>query len=76
MSNGESQSIMQDFPDSGKSCIGDYVLALGAIRSWVSQRRIPYTKVGRLTRFPEEHLDAWIRANTVVPEVGSNPGLD
>lgn len=37
------------------------------IRSWVSQRRIPYTKVGRLTRFPEEHIDAWIRANTVEP---------
>lgn len=37
------------------------------IRSWVSQRRIPYTKVGRLTRFPEEHIDAWIRANTVAP---------
>lgn len=38
------------------------------IRSWVSQRRIPYTKVGRLTRFPEEYIDAWIRSNTVVPK--------
>ena len=38
------------------------------IRSWVSQRRIPYTKVGRLTRFPEENINAWIRANTVQPE--------
>jgi predicted DNA-binding transcriptional regulator AlpA len=34
----------------------------------VSQRRIPYTKVGRLTRFPEEHIEAWIRANTVAPK--------
>ena len=37
------------------------------IRSWVSQRRIPYTKVGRLTRFPEAHINAWIAANTVIP---------
>jgi excisionase family DNA binding protein len=38
------------------------------ISSWVSQRRIPYTKVGRLTRFPEGPIDAWIRANTVEPD--------
>jgi excisionase family DNA binding protein len=37
------------------------------IRSWVSQRRIPYTKVGRLTRFPETLIDAWIQANTHSP---------
>ena len=27
------------------------------IRSWVTQRKIPYTKVGRLTRFPEAHIE-------------------
>ena len=37
------------------------------IRCWVSQRKIPYTKVGRLTRFPEERIDSWITVNTVSP---------
>jgi len=39
------------------------------IRGWVSQRKIPYTKVGRLTRFPESRINQWISANTVVPVV-------
>lgn len=38
------------------------------IRCWVSQRKIPYTKVGSLTRFPEAHIDEWILANTVSPD--------
>lgn len=37
------------------------------IRCWVSQKRIPYTKVGRLTRFPESRIDAWIQERTVLP---------
>ena len=39
------------------------------IRAWVSQRRIPYTKVGRLTRFPEAQINEWVRANTFMPPV-------
>jgi excisionase family DNA binding protein len=37
------------------------------VRSWVSQRRIPYTKVGRLTRFPESKINDWINENTHAP---------
>jgi excisionase family DNA binding protein len=37
------------------------------IRCWVSQRRIPYTKVGRLTRFPEQRINEWIESRTVAP---------
>ncbi len=37
------------------------------IRAWVSQRKIPYTKVGRLTRFPEALINEWVRGNTVMP---------
>lgn len=37
------------------------------IRSWVSQKRIPYTKVGRLTRFPERRINEWIEIRTVEP---------
>ena len=33
----------------------------------VSQRRIPFVKVGRLTKFDVGLLDAWIKQNTVMP---------
>jgi excisionase family DNA binding protein len=33
----------------------------------VSQRRIPYVKVGRLVKFDEELLDKWIKQHTVMP---------
>jgi len=28
--------------------------------TWVSQRRIPYVKVGRLTKFDLDDIDEWI----------------
>ena len=37
------------------------------IRCWVSQRRIPFTKVGRLTRYPESEINEWIRSHTHAP---------
>ncbi len=33
----------------------------------VSQRRIPYVKVGRLVKFDVELLDKWLRQHTVMP---------
>lgn len=33
----------------------------------VSQRRIPYVKVGRLLRFDPGHLEAWLKQHTVMP---------
>lgn len=33
----------------------------------VSQRRIPYVKVGRLTKFDVVLLDAWLKQHTVMP---------
>lgn len=38
------------------------------LRVWVSQRRVPHVKVGRLTRFRREDLDAWLDSNLVEPE--------
>ena len=37
------------------------------IRGWVSQKKIPFTKVGRLTRFPESRIEDWIKDKTVLP---------
>ena len=42
-------------------------LSVHTVYTMVSQRRIPYVKVGRLVKFDLPMLDAWIRKNTVMP---------
>ena len=42
-------------------------LAVPTLYTMVSQRRIPYVKVGRLTKFDVGLLDDWIKQNTVMP---------
>jgi excisionase family DNA binding protein len=37
------------------------------IYTMVSQRRIPYVKVGRLVKFDEAMLQAWIKQHSVMP---------
>jgi excisionase family DNA binding protein len=37
------------------------------LRGWVSQRRIPYVKIGRRTLFNPTDLDNLIKASTVEP---------
>lgn len=43
-------------------------LSKSTIYSWVSQRRIPFVKCGRLTKFDLEAIDKWIKENTVKEE--------
>ena len=40
------------------------------VYAMVSQRRIPFVKVGRLVKFDVELLDKWIKQNTVMPMPG------
>ncbi len=42
-------------------------LAPDTLYTMVSQRRIPYVKVGRLTKFDLGLLDVWIKQHTVMP---------
>jgi len=42
-------------------------LAVDTLYKMVSQRRIPYVKLGGALRFKPEHLDQWIKQNTVMP---------
>ncbi len=42
-------------------------LSVHTIYTMVSQRRIPYLKVGRLTKFDRTLLDKWLRDHTVLP---------
>ncbi len=42
-------------------------LSVHTLYTMVSQRRIPFVKVGRLVKFDVGLLDAWIKENTVMP---------
>lgn len=46
--------------------VSDYTgLAVKTIYSMVSQRRIPFVKLGRLTKFDVREIDNWIMRNAV-----------
>ena len=54
--------------------VADYTgLSVHTLYTMVSQRRIPYVKVGRLTKFDLQQLDAWIKQHTVMPMPGKTP---
>ena len=40
-------------------------LSKNTIYCWVSQRRIPFVKVGRLTKFDLQKIDHWIEENSI-----------
>lgn len=42
-------------------------LSSHTLYTMVSQRRIPFVKVGRLTKFDLRLLDEWIAKNTMMP---------
>ena len=46
------------------ACTG---LSPHTIYTMVSERRIPYVKMGRSVKFDEAMLQAWIKQNTVMP---------
>ncbi len=46
--------------------LSEYVgLSTSTIYSWVSQRRIPFVKCGRLTKFDLQRIDEWIEESSV-----------
>lgn len=40
------------------------------VYGWTSQKRIPYIKVGRLVRFDQDEVKAWLSKSTVMPYNG------
>jgi len=38
-------------------------LSVNTLYTWVSQRKVPFVKMGRLTRFDRIAIDHWIDAN-------------
>lgn len=48
--------------------VAEYLgLAEQTVYKMVSERRIPFVKMGRRTKFDREQLDRWIRANSMEP---------
>jgi len=45
----------------------EYGLAESTLYTMVSQGRIPYTKMGRRTKFDRQELDRWIKQHSVRP---------
>ena len=46
--------------------LSEYIgLSTSTIYSWVSQRRIPFVKCGRLTKFDLERINDWIDESSV-----------
>ena len=46
--------------------VADYTgLSVHTLYTMVSQRRIPYVKMGRLTKFDREEIDKWITGHSV-----------
>ncbi|MDP2924160.1 MAG: helix-turn-helix domain-containing protein [Candidatus Omnitrophota bacterium] len=40
-------------------------VSINTIYGWVSQKKIPYKKLGRLVRFSVEEIDEWVKQNSV-----------
>ena len=43
-------------------------MSKNTIYCWVSQRRIPFVKCGRLTKFDVQKIEKWIEENSVAEE--------
>ena len=51
-----------------KRQVADYLgLRVYTIDSWVSQKKIPFVKVGRCVRFRPEAIESWLKERTVEP---------
>jgi len=42
-------------------------VSIPTLYKWVSQRKIPHIKMGRLVKFDPVKLDEWIKQQTVMP---------
>ena len=46
----------------------DYIgTPVGVLYKWVSQRKIPFVKLGRSTKFDLQVIDGWIKQNSIQP---------
>jgi excisionase family DNA binding protein len=58
-----------------KEVSGYIGIATDTIYTMVSQRRIPYVKVGRLVKFDQSDLDSWLKQHKVMPMPSKRCGM-
>jgi excisionase family DNA binding protein len=67
----EEKSLVRQMAPKGLLTVEEAANRLGiskcSLRNWVSQRRIPYVKIGRRTLFNPTDLENLIKASTVEP---------
>lgn len=44
-------------------------ISTSGIYAWVSQKKIPYVKVGHLIRFDSDDIDEWLKQKKIKPRV-------
>jgi len=50
-------------------------IAVQTLRNWISQKRVPYVKLGRRTLFDPRQIERWLSQHTV-REQGAPPPLE
>jgi excisionase family DNA binding protein len=45
----------------------------GTVRNWVSQRRVPFARRGRVVRFHKDRIDQWLSARSARRRPVSKP---
>ena len=46
--------------------VSEYLgLSTNTLYTWISQKKIPYVKMGRLSKFDKKDLDKWIESKKV-----------
>jgi len=62
-STAQSHHVLIDVKETA-----DYLgCTVSTLYSWVSQKKIPYVKIGRLVKFDQCDIDAWIEERKVKP---------
>ena len=58
----------------GIKVVAKYIdVSIDTVYTMVSQRRIPFVKVGRLLKFDLEAIDLWLAQQTVMPMPTKRP---
>ena len=68
------KKIQQSATEAGTWTNAEAAIYIGCtdqtLRQWTSRRKVPFVKVGRLTRFRKTDLDRWLEENAVPTPAG------
>jgi len=42
-------------------------ISVNTVYAWICQKRIPYVKIGRLVKFDQRDIDAWVESRKIKP---------